>query len=83
MADSDEELIDTLSFLAAHIGGAQGERLVQPHAPILDLALPDGSGRPPGRGVAPPVGDDPQEPAGQPRPRLRDLGMLDDAVAAF
>ena len=43
MADSDEELIDTLSFLAAHIGGAQGERPFTPTHPILDLALPDGS----------------------------------------
>lgn len=44
VADSDEELIESLAFLAARSGGdtGSGERAFSPAAPILDLTLPGG-----------------------------------------
>ena len=85
VADSDEELIDTLSFLAAHIGGAQGERPFTPTHPILDLALPDGSRLAARAWVShrPSVTIRKSRLDNPDLAQLRDLGMLDDAVAAF
>jgi pilus assembly protein CpaF len=45
VADSDEELIETLAFLAARSGGVAGggERAFSPSAPFLDLTLHGGA----------------------------------------
>lgn len=45
VADSDEELIETLAFLAARAGGGSGsgERAFTPASPILDLTLHGGA----------------------------------------
>ena len=45
VADSDEELIETLAFLAARSGGVSGggERAFSPAAPFLDLTLHGGA----------------------------------------
>ena len=85
VADSDEELIETIAFLAARSGG--GQRTFSPANPLLDLALGvDVRARLAARAWI------------TPRPKvvirkhklvdvdledLRELGMLDEALCAF
>jgi pilus assembly protein CpaF len=83
VADSDEELIETLAFLAARSGGS--ERAFSPANPILDLTLHGGAR------LAARAWITPRPTVVIRRHRLTDvdlddlraLGMLDDALVAF
>jgi pilus assembly protein CpaF len=87
VADSDEELIETLAFLAARSGGrsGSGERAFSPANPILDLTLHGGAR------LAARAWITPRPTVVIRRHRLTDvdlddlraLGMLDDALVAF
>jgi pilus assembly protein CpaF len=87
VADSDEELIETLAFLAARSGGrsGSGERAFSPAHPILDLTLHGGAR------LAARAWITPRPTVVIRRHRLTDinlddlrrLGMLDDALVAF
>jgi pilus assembly protein CpaF len=87
VADSDEELIETLAFLAARSGGrsGSGERAFSPASPILDLTLHGGAR------LAARAWITPRPTVVIRRHRLTDvdlddlrrLGMLDDALRAF
>jgi pilus assembly protein CpaF len=87
VADSDEELIETLAFLAARSGGrsGSGERAFSPASPILDLTLHGGAR------LAARAWITPRPTVVIRRHRLTDvdlddlrrLAMLDDALVAF
>ena len=87
IADSDEELIETLAFLAARSGGSSGsgERAFTPANPILDLTLHGGAR------LAARAWITPRPTVVIRRHRLSDvdlsdlrrLGMVDEALAQF
>jgi pilus assembly protein CpaF len=87
VADSDEELIETLAFLAARSGGqsGSGERAFSPANPILDLTLHGGAR------LAARAWITPRPTVVIRRHRLTDvdlddlraLGMVDDVLAHF